>query len=341
MNVSARMRVPFVLAMSNVRKHIHSDLSQKFTGMFDSGHTYPPLLFIQQADRQDVFRKVIKRLSGQGGTDMSAAYAKIDRLMFEPSVSLKENSNDEALILELDAFWKKYGDKLSKKLLVSVEDPQILLEKENYPEFAEYLEIVGGEYGNTKFDGTEIDCGTYEVGSANWSLAAPGAFVRQFKVQAGHGGLNSELEQYLFGTFKQSLNKIRETKYDDDANRDREIKKRLFREYHLNFEQYIHTRLGSDKLAEDPNRRGSPKFANEPYMRQLTGEFGFTAKIPDEAVFEGAKYEAWLESDFNRFLSIKSAKKYGSEVATSIDGIIDRNLFDDGNVGNDDDFFDV
>ncbi len=260
---------------------------------------------------------------------MSAAFSKIEKLMFEPSVSLKEKSNDELLILELDAFWKKYGDKLSKKLLVSVEDPQILLEKENYPEFAEYLEIVGGGCGNTKFDGTEINCGTYEVGSANWSLAAPGTFVRQFKVQAGHGALNSELEQYLFGTFKQSLNKIRETKYDDDANRDREIKKRLFREYHLNFEQYIHTRLGSDKLAEDPNRRGSPKFANEPYMRQLTDEFGFTAKIPDEAVFEGTKYEAWLESDFNRFLSIKSAKKFGNEVATNVDGIIDRNLFDD------------
>lgn len=65
MGVAERMRVPFVLAMSNVRKHLHSDLAQKFTEMFDAGHTYPPLLFIQQADRQDIFRKVIKHLSNQ------------------------------------------------------------------------------------------------------------------------------------------------------------------------------------------------------------------------------------------------------------------------------------
>lgn len=157
---------------------------------------------------------------------------------------------------------------------------------------------------------------------------APSTYVKQFKVQAGHGGLNSELEQYLFGTFKGSLEKIRGTKYSDDANENREIKKKLFREFHSSFQQYIHTRLSSDKLAEDPKKKGSPKFANEPYMIQLTSEFGFTAKIPEEANFDkGGKYEAWLEEDFNRFMAIKSVKQYGHVVATNVDSIIQRDVF--------------
>lgn len=323
------MRVPFVLAMSNVRKNIHPDLAQKFTPMFDSGHVYPPLLFIQYADKQDVFRKVIKRLASEGGAEMSAAYSSIDKLIHESSVSLVKKKNDELLIDELDQFWGKYGDKLSKKLLATVEDPELILRKDEVPEFAEYLSIVGGEYGNTKFDGGEIDCGTYEVEGANWALMAPSTFVKQFKVQAGHGGLNSELEQYLFGTFKKSLEKIRNMKYGANEAENLKVKRQLFREFHLNFQQYIHTRLSSDKLAEDPKKKGSPKFANEPYMLQLTSEFGFTAKIPEEANFDkGGPYEKWVDEDFNRFMSIKSVKQYGNAVATNVDTIIERNVFD-------------
>lgn len=321
------MRVPFVLAMSNVRKNIHPDLAQKFTPMFDSGHVYPPLLFIQYADKQDVFRKVIKRLASEGGAEMSAAYSTIDKLIHESSVSLVDKKNDELLIDALDKFWGKYGDKLSKKLLATVEDPELILRKDEVPEFAEYLSIVGGEYGNTKFDGAEIDCGTYEVEGANWALMAPGTYVKQFKVQAGHGGLNSELEQYLFGTFKKSLEKIRNTKYGSNDADNLRIKKQLFKEFHLNFQQYIHTRLSSDKLAEDPKKKGSPKFANEPYMLQLTSEFGFTAKIPEEAVFEGTNYDDWLNDDFDRFMAIKSVKQYGNAVSTNVDTIIERNFF--------------
>lgn len=320
------MRVPFVLAMSNVRKNIHSDLAQKFTPMFDAGHVYPPLLFIQHAEKQDVFRKVIKRLSMEAGGDMAAEYAKVERLTHEEEVSVGKNGKDEELIIALDAFWGKYGNKLSKKLLVTVEDPDIILRKGEVSEFGEYLKILGSEYGDSKFDGNEINSGTYEVGNANWSLAAPSTFVKQFKVQAGHGGLNSELEQYLFGTFKQSLEKIRSTKYGSSEAENLEIKKKLFQEYHLNFQQYIHTRLGSDKLAEDPKAKGVPKFANEPYMRQLTSEFGFTPKLQNDAIFEGDPYKKWLNEDFNRFMSIKSVKQYGNSVSTNVDGIIDRNL---------------
>lgn len=157
---------------------------------------------------------------------------------------------------------------------------------------------------------------------------APGTFVKQFKVQAGHGGLNSELEQYLFGTFKQSLEKIRSTKYSDDGEKNTKIKKQLFREFHSNFLQYIHTRLSSDKLAEDPKKKGSPKFANEPYMLQLTSEFGFSARIPEEANFDkGGAYEKWLDADFDRFMAIKSVKQYGNAVSTNVDAIIERNVF--------------
>lgn len=35
-NVSSRMRVPFVFAMSNARENIHASISQKFVPMFDS-----------------------------------------------------------------------------------------------------------------------------------------------------------------------------------------------------------------------------------------------------------------------------------------------------------------
>lgn len=140
--VSGRMRVPFVLAMSNVRNNIHPDLAQKFTPMFDAGHVYPPLLFIQYADKQDVFRKVIKRLSGEGGTEMREAYASVEKLMFESEISMLKNGKEELLIDALDKFWTKYGDKLSKKLLASVEDPELILRKDEVPEFAEYLSIV-------------------------------------------------------------------------------------------------------------------------------------------------------------------------------------------------------
>lgn len=137
------MRVPFVLAMSNARNHVHSELAQKFQEMFDDGHTYPPLLFIQHADKQDTFRKVIKRLSREDGTEMAAAYATIDKLMFESEVSVTgTDGKDELLVDALDKFWGKYGDKLSKKLLASVEDPELILRKDEVPEFAEYLSIV-------------------------------------------------------------------------------------------------------------------------------------------------------------------------------------------------------
>ena len=118
---------------------------------------------------------------------MAVDFGKVKRLWESKSVGVDAKTEKEELLIgELDSFWAKYGDVLSKKLLVSVEDPEIFIRKNEVP-FGEYLKIVGGEYGNTKFDGAEIDCGTYEISGANWSLAAPGAYVRQFKIQAGHG----------------------------------------------------------------------------------------------------------------------------------------------------------
>ena len=89
-----------------------------------------------------MFRQVIKRLSGEGGTEMREAYASVEKLMFESEISMLKNGKEELLIDALDKFWTKYGDKLSKKLLASVEDPELILRKDEVPEFAEYLSIV-------------------------------------------------------------------------------------------------------------------------------------------------------------------------------------------------------
>lgn len=135
------MKLPFILAMSEIRTQIHSDLAEKFVKMFDSGHTYPPLLFIQFPDRQALFRRIVKKLCWN--EDMQDDFKKIEKLIAGETIT--EDGKPVSLVDACDKFWGKYGSKLGKTLFVTVDTPDLLMRKDEDPDFAEYIRIVGGE----------------------------------------------------------------------------------------------------------------------------------------------------------------------------------------------------
>lgn len=136
------MKLPFILAMSEIRTHIHSELAEKFTKMFDDGHMYPPLLFVQFPDRQALFRRIVKKLCWNEA--MQNDFKRIEDLIAGKTV-LNSKNDPTTLVDELDGFWGKYGSKLGKTLFVTVDTPDLLMRKDEDPDFAEYIRIVGGE----------------------------------------------------------------------------------------------------------------------------------------------------------------------------------------------------
>lgn len=135
------MKLPFILAMSEIRTHIHSELAEKFTKMFDDGHMYPPLLFVQFPDRQALFRRIVKKLCWNEA--MQDDFKKIEKLIAGETVI--EDGKPVSLVDACDKFWGKYGSKLGKTLFVTVDTPDLLMRKDEDPDFAEYIRIVGGE----------------------------------------------------------------------------------------------------------------------------------------------------------------------------------------------------
>lgn len=144
--------------MSEIRTQLHSTLAEKFKKMFDDGHTYPPLLFIQFPDKQALFRRIVKKLCWN--EDMQEDFKRIERHIAGEKF-FNSKGDPISLVEELDGFWGKYGSKLGKTLFVTVDTPDLLMRKDEDPDFAEYVRIVGDELSDSKIDDAEAGMGTY------------------------------------------------------------------------------------------------------------------------------------------------------------------------------------
>lgn len=318
--IKDRMKLPFVFAMSNARGSMHPNMLQKFVKMFDEGHAYPPLLFVQKAEKQSTFRNVVGALvASSGNSKMIADFANL-------KVHFTSESSDE-LTKACASFWDSHGAWLDKKLLLSVEDPEILARSNdpsdpNRKDFADYVEIVRWELGNSKLHPEELDLDMYVVENANWALINPNNYAGRFKINPGNAGLNGKLETDMFNWYAESVEKIRDVepfKAAEDAppevqsevtRKNREAKKFLYRRMHKAFLKYIHETVGSDKFVEDSNKPARPngkrplKIEGEFYMEKMA-QYGFSVgpNKDIDRLFNGQYYEDWLERDFEKFIN--------------------------------------
>lgn len=176
-----RMKLPFLLAATNIRDGLSTPILQSFTPMFDKGHTYPPLLFVQDPYRQKLFRNVVRKLAAINGYG-----AEFENILRDFGTG---KNND--LIKKMAGFWDDHGEQLTKQLLMQPNDPTILLRcdpdskiEEYDPELAEYHSIVKGELEDTKLDETEAGMGMYGTNSMNWSTINPGKYAKLIDFQS-------------------------------------------------------------------------------------------------------------------------------------------------------------
>ncbi len=81
-----RMKLPFLLAFTNIRENVHTSLLQGKSGLssiFDSGHTYPPLLFAESESLQKVFRNVIRKIAAHKGPECLLKFNALSTLIAE------------------------------------------------------------------------------------------------------------------------------------------------------------------------------------------------------------------------------------------------------------------
>lgn len=287
-----RMKLPFLLALTNIRDGLHSTILQKFPAMFGAGHTYPPLLFIHDPIRQKLFRNVIRKLSRAGGYEDD--FNAIAGLFGGAGVN-------NTLLNKAAEFWDKHGEDLTKKLLVNVSDPHVATHSDD-SELAEYHGIVSGELDDSKFDDAELSMGTYGSDNANWAMLNAGKYVKLIKLQGGPGKLDGPLPGFLFDELVKTLDKIRHQKYDADTESDRKVKEALFRTIHFKLMKHLEDNLNSDWWKFDAES-GTQKLYSHGWMAQLA-RMGFRiSKTQNPSNFEGSAYETWLKNDFNRFMS--------------------------------------
>ena len=169
-----RMKLPFLLAFTNIRDGVHTTILQKFTTMSDAGHTYPPLLFAQDPERQKLFRNVIRKLARAGGYEDE----------FNAIAGLFSGKSNNELIGKASDFWKTHGEDLTGKLIMGASDPYVLTHMEEDSELKEYFSIVSEELGNSKLHDTELDIGLYTADSANWALMNPARYSNLIEFQS-------------------------------------------------------------------------------------------------------------------------------------------------------------
>lgn len=280
------MKLPFILAMSEIRTNIHSELAEKFKKMFDDGHTYPPLLFIQFPDRQALFRRIVKKLCWN--EDMQKDFKRIEKLIAGETIT--EGGKTVTLVDELDKFWGKYGSKLGKTLFVTVDTPDLLMRKDEDSDFAEYISIVGEELGDTSYK--DVEFGTYSASNANPALLNPKAYVGKFKVNPGNAGLNGEMEKFFAREYIAAIEKIRDVRHPDETSAPGPLTKewqfKLYREYHKAFVTYVYETVGSPKW--NPSR-------TDPSKLEIEGEHWIMDAMGVGMNFKRPK-EKWPKSEF-------------------------------------------
>ncbi len=334
-----RMKLPFLFAATNIRDGVHSSLLQKFTGMFDAGHTYPPLLFIQDPYRQKLFRNVVEKLAVMNGCGddfallrelMAGELSKDNQRKYGEEIKKIGFSN--FLIKKAAAFWDANGDKLTKQLLIQPSEPVIFLRSKdpksaNYdPELAAYRSIVSGELDDTKADDAEASMGLYGADNANWALLNAKRTVSLVTFQSGPGELNNAGDIYAFGEFVKNLDVIRNARYSENEDENRATKMALFRELHWNFMKVIPRKVSSDWWKDDgPN--GMQRVETKGWMIDLMNRGFRMAESADPKWLEGDAYEAWLERDFERFMNgadtpIPRAGTVRERVITSSDEVL-------------------
>lgn len=199
-----RMKLPFMMALSNIHEHVHMDLLQKFKSFYADGHIFPPLLFIETEENRAIFQRTMEVIV-QGDPEMATMYYK--------GVRMSKSGDPQGL----SDFWDKYGSKLTSKLAISANDPEIFLKKDSVPIYGEYFKVLKEAIdGKTPLNGDEIDSGVYETSSMGWGLIHSKKFIQKIELNAGpgalQGGANEAIIDYHLKLLKDNFEMIRNYK---------------------------------------------------------------------------------------------------------------------------------
>lgn len=138
-NFTERMRLPFVIAMSNARDQMHGSVIQRFANAYKNGAFYAPLLFVDKKENQELFRRVMTKIvSSSGNAKMISDYVEIKDLINQEAKDI----DNQKLLKKLNTFWVDHGKSLYKKLSITIEDPEIFLKKDTDPDFQKYYAVV-------------------------------------------------------------------------------------------------------------------------------------------------------------------------------------------------------
>ncbi|MFB0964172.1 MAG: hypothetical protein QMC36_00420 [Patescibacteria group bacterium] len=309
-----RMKLPFLLAFTNIRDSVHTSILQGLSSTFDAGHTYPPLLFAQDASRQKIFRNVIRKIAARKGPE---CLSKFDALS-----GMFAGGKNNDLIKKSAAFWDQYGEEFTKILTLNPSAPLIFLEKDD-PDFKAYHEIYGGELDDSKIDDAEISMGNYTSGRMNWALGNVTKFVTLIRFSHGPGKIDGPLPSFLFNQLIDTFSMIRDEKYSDDAEENEDCKRKLFEHLHKALMTHMEKNLSPDLWKIDGDT-GKQKLYNQEWMSRLA-KIGLRISPSQGAEISDAdSYAAWMEGDFQRFLRGEHAVAQVHErVAGNVGEIID------------------
>ena len=154
-------------------------------------------------------------------------------------------------------------------------------------------------------------------------------YVGKFKVNPGNAGLNGELEKFLAKEYIAAIEKIRDVRHPSETAAPGPLTKdwqfKLYREYHKAFVTYVYETVGSPKWnpsRTDPNKL---EIEGEHWIMDAMG-VGMNFKRPKEkwpkSEFSGAKYDEWVQEDFNSFIANKTVSSNRSTVTASLNQIL-------------------
>lgn len=157
----------------------------------------------------------------------------------------------------------------------------------------------------------------------------PKVYVGKFKVNPGNAGLNGELEKFLAKEYIAAIEKVRDVRHPNESAAPGPLTKdwqfKLYREYHKAFVTYVYETVGSPKW--NPSRTDPSKLEieGEHWIMDAMG-VGMNFKRPKEkwpkSEFAGAKYDEWVQQDFNVFMANKTVSTNRATVSASLDQIL-------------------